>query len=105
MLDVGPRTWLTDCLVKIGSLAVLLGFDAADRLDGGPSHYPGVVAGQVDGDRVGGDVDGDDAPGMDAAEGDLLPGDHDHAGVASQLLTSRTVISRNRRVKPPWPSP
>jgi hypothetical protein len=28
----------------MGSLAVLLGFDAADRLGRGPPHYPGVVA-------------------------------------------------------------
>ena len=52
----------------MGGLAGLLGFDAADRLGGGPPHYPGVVAGQVDGDRVGGDVDGDDAPDVDAVK-------------------------------------
>ena len=51
----------------MGGLAVLLGFDAADGLGGGPPDDAGVVAGQVDGDRVGGDVDGDDAPGVDAA--------------------------------------
>jgi hypothetical protein len=55
------------------------------RLGGGPADGPGVVA-EVDGDRVGGDVDGDDLPGVDAAQGDLLPGDHDHAGVASDPL-------------------
>jgi hypothetical protein len=42
----------------MGSLAVLLGFDAADRLGGGPPDGAGVVAGQVDGDGAGGDVGG-----------------------------------------------
>jgi hypothetical protein len=70
----------------MGGLAVLLGFDAADRLGGGPPHYADVVAGQVDGDGVGGDLDGDDAPGVDPAQGDLLPGDHDDAGVAGHAL-------------------
>jgi hypothetical protein len=45
---------------------------------------------QVDGDRLGGDVDGDDLPGVDAAEGDLLPGDHDHAGIAGPPLGAST---------------
>ena len=40
----------------MGSLAVLLGFDAADRLGGGPPDGAGVLVVQVDGDRVGGDV-------------------------------------------------
>jgi hypothetical protein len=70
----------------MGGLTGLLGFDAADGLGGGPPDDAGVVAGQVDGDRIGGDVDGDDAPGVDAAQGDLLPGDHDHAGVAGHPL-------------------
>jgi hypothetical protein len=48
----------------MGGFAGLLGFDAADRLGGGPPYDPGVVAGQVDGDRVGGDVDSDDLPGV-----------------------------------------
>jgi hypothetical protein len=42
----------------MGSLAGLLGFDAADRLGGGPPDGAGVVAGQVDGDGAGGDVGG-----------------------------------------------
>ena len=71
----------------MGSLAVLLGFDAADRLGGGPPDGAGVVAGQVDGDGVGGDVDGDDLAGVDTPEGDLLPGDHDDAGVAGDPLS------------------
>jgi hypothetical protein len=33
-------------------------------------------------------VDGDDLPGVDAAEGDLLPYDHDHTGVAAPPLDS-----------------
>jgi len=33
-----------------------------------------------------GDMDGDDLPGVDAAEGDLLPGDHDHSGLAGPAL-------------------
>ena len=45
----------------MGSLAVLLGFDAADRLGGGPADGAGVVVAEVDGDDLGGDVDGDDA--------------------------------------------
>jgi hypothetical protein len=32
------------------------------------------------------DVHGDGMPGMDPAEGDLLPGDHDDAGVAGPAL-------------------
>jgi hypothetical protein len=70
----------------MGGLAGLLGFDAADWLGGGPADGRGVLAVQVDGDDLGGDVDGDDAPGVDAAQGDLLPGDHDHAGVAGHPL-------------------
>ena len=69
----------------MGSLAVLLGFDAADRLGGGPADGPGVFA-EVDGDDLGGDVDGDDLAGVDAAQGDFLPGDHDHAGGAGAAL-------------------
>ena len=57
----------------MGSLAVLLGFDAADRLGGGPADGAGVLAVQVDGDDLGGDVDGDDLPGVDPAQGDLCP--------------------------------
>ena len=48
----------------MGGLAGPVGFDAADRLGGGPPHYPGVVAGQADGDRIGGGVDGDVPPGV-----------------------------------------
>src|SRR5580704_1646514 len=69
----------------MGGLAGLLGFDAADRLGGGPADGPGVLA-EVDGDDLGGDVDGDDLPGVDAAQGDLLSGDHDDAGVAGDSL-------------------
>ena len=69
----------------MGGLAVLLGFDAADRLGGGPPNGAGVFA-EVDGDHLGGDVDGDDLPGVDAAQGDFLPGDHDDAGVAGHSL-------------------
>jgi len=52
----------------MGSLAGLVGFDAADRLGGGPPDGPGVLVGEIDGDDLGGDVDGDDLPGVDAAE-------------------------------------
>lgn len=55
----------------------MLNFDAADRLGGDLADSAGVVAAQVDG----GDVDGDDAAGVDAPQRDLLPGDHDDAGV------------------------
>src|SRR5690348_8559314 len=67
-------------------LAGAVGFDAADRLGGGPPDGAGVVAAQVNGDGVLGDVDGDDLPSVDAPEGDLLPGDHDDAGVAGPPL-------------------
>lgn len=70
----------------MGGLAGPVGFDAADRLGGGPPDSSGVLAFQVDGDSFGGDVDSDDVPGVDAAEGELLPGDHDHAGVAGPPL-------------------
>jgi hypothetical protein len=50
----------------MGSLAGLVGLDAADGLGGGPPDGPGVLA-EVDGDRVGSDVDGDDLPGVDPA--------------------------------------
>jgi hypothetical protein len=63
-----------------------VGFDAADRLGGGPADGAGVLAAEVDGDGVLRDVDGDDLPGVDAAEGDLLADDHDHAGVAGPPL-------------------
>src|ERR1700741_4044492 len=66
----------------MGGLAGPVGFDAADRLGGGPPDGSGVLVVEVDGDGLVGDVDGDDLPGVDPAEGDLLPGDHDHAGVA-----------------------
>jgi hypothetical protein len=49
----------------VGNLAVLLGFDAADRVGGSPADGTGVLA-EVDGDGVGGDVDGDDLTGVDA---------------------------------------
>jgi hypothetical protein len=62
-----------------------VGLDAAHRLAGGPPDGAGVLA-EVDADGLGGDVDGDDLPGVDAAEGDLLPGDHDDAGVAGPPL-------------------
>ena len=52
---------------------MLLGFDAADRLGGGPAYCPGVVAAEVDGHDLGGDVDGDDLAGVDPAQGDFLP--------------------------------
>jgi hypothetical protein len=45
-----------------------MGFDAADRLGGGPADGAGVVAAEVDGRGVLGDVDGNDLPGRDAAE-------------------------------------
>ena len=70
----------------MGGLAGPVGFDAADRLAGGPPDGAGVVAAQVDGHSVLSDVDGDDAPGMDPAEGDLLPDDHDDAGIAGPAL-------------------
>jgi hypothetical protein len=70
----------------MGSLAGLVGLDAADRLGSGTPDDPSVLARQVDGDGVGGDVDGDDLVGVDAAQGDLLPGDHDDAGVAGPPL-------------------
>src|SRR5690349_4804637 len=65
--------------------AKLLGFDAADRLGGGPADGPCVLA-EVDGDDLGGGVDGDDLAGVDTPGGDLLPGDHDDAGVAGGSL-------------------
>src|SRR5262249_54860083 len=80
---------LIEALGNMGSLAGLagpLGLDPADRVGGGPADGAGVVAAQVDGDGVPGDVDGDDAPGVDAPEGDLLPSDHDDAGVAGPPL-------------------
>jgi hypothetical protein len=85
----------------MGGLAGLLGFDAADRLGGGPADGAGVLA-EVDGDDLGGDVDGDDLPGVDPAQGDPLPGDHDHAGVAGHPRLARhkardTTCSRLRR--------
>jgi len=67
-------------------LAGPVGFDAADRLGGGPADGAHVVVAQVDGDGVLGDVDGDDAPGVDPPERDLLPRDHDNAGVAGAPL-------------------
>ena len=88
----------------MGSLAVLLGFDAADRLGGGPPDGAGVVAGQVDGDGVGGDVDGDDLAGVDTPEGDLLPGDHDDAGVAGDSLDGDRFGRRAGRRSPPYPA-
>ena len=68
----------------MGGLAVLLG-GAADRLGGGPADGAGVLA-EVDGHIVGGDADGADPAGVGVAEGDLLPGDHDDASVAGDLL-------------------
>jgi hypothetical protein len=83
-----PSTCLTDALENMcgSSVAELLGPDAAARLGGGPPDGAHVVAAQVDSDGVLGDVHGDHAPGVDAAQGDLLPGDHDDAGVAGPPL-------------------
>jgi hypothetical protein len=63
-----------------------VGFDAADGLGGGPPDGPHVVLAQFDGHGGVGDVDGDHAPRVEAAEGDLLPGHHDHSGVAGSPL-------------------
>jgi hypothetical protein len=52
---VGDRT--AGGLGDIGGLAGPVGFDAADRLGGGPADGAGVLAAQVDGDGLGGDVD------------------------------------------------
>ena len=79
----------------MGGLAGPVGLDAADRLGGGPPDGAGVLA-EVDGDGLGGDVDGDDLPGVDAAESHLLPGDHDHAGVAGATSTPYLRTSLNR---------
>jgi hypothetical protein len=46
------------------ALTGLVGFDAADRLGGGPPEGPGVLAVQVDGDGAGCDAGGDDLPGV-----------------------------------------
>lgn len=43
----------------MGGLAGPVGFDAADRLGGGPPDGASVLTVQVDGDDLGGDVDGD----------------------------------------------
>jgi hypothetical protein len=70
----------------MGGLAGPVGLDAADRLGGGPADGAGAGGGQVDGEGVLGDVDGNDPAGVEAAQGDLLPDDHDHAGVAGPPL-------------------
>jgi hypothetical protein len=81
----------------MGGLAGPVGLDAADGLGGGPPDGPDVLVVQVDGDDLGGDVDGDDLPGVDPAQGDLLPGDHDDAGVAwSQVSGLGLVCSSSR---------
>ncbi len=77
-------------------LARPVGFDAADRLGGGPADGSGALARQVDGDGLGGDVDGDDLSGVDAAEGDLLPGDYDDPGVAGPPLDGDRLGGRAR---------
>jgi hypothetical protein len=69
-------------------LAGPVGFDAADRLGGGPADGAGVVAAQVDGDGVAGDVDGDDPPGVDAPEGERS---------APGLASHRSCVSAARR--------
>ena len=53
---------LTDALGNTGSLAVLLGFETADRLAGGPGHSPGVAVAEANGDRGVADVRGDGLP-------------------------------------------
>ncbi len=73
-----------------------MGLDAADRLGGGPPDSADVIAAQLDGDGVFGDVHGDGMPGMDPAEGDLLPGDHDDAGVAGPALGGERLGGRAR---------
>jgi hypothetical protein len=83
-------------LGSIGGLAGPVGFDAADRLGGGPADGAGVLV-EVDGDGVGGDVDGDDLGGVDPAEGDLLPGDHDDAGAAGPPLDGDRLGGRAGR--------
>jgi hypothetical protein len=69
-------------------------------LGGGPPGGAGVFA-EADGvgDGVGGVVDGDNLRGVNAAEGDLLPSDHDYAGVAHpsprEFVTGVTQPSRS----------
>jgi hypothetical protein len=70
----------------MGSLTGLLGFDAADRLGGGPPDGTDIVAGQLDAEGVLGNVDGDDLASVDPAECDFLADDHDDAGVAGDPL-------------------
>jgi hypothetical protein len=63
---------LDGCPGNVGSLAVLLGLEAADGLGGGPADGAGVVAAQVDGDGVVGDVHAGDLACVDPALGAIF---------------------------------
>src|SRR5580704_8979875 len=63
-----------------------LAFDATHRLGGGAADDPDIALGELDGEGGAGDQHRDGLVFVDAAEGDLLPDDHDHAGVAGPAL-------------------
>jgi hypothetical protein len=53
---------------------------------GHPGDDPGIAVVELDGDGGLGDQHGDGLVLVDGAQGDLLPDDHDHAGVAGPAL-------------------
>src|SRR5689334_975039 len=63
-----------------------VGLGVAGWGGGGAAHDPGFGAVQLDGQGGAGDGDAEGLPGVGAAEGDLLPADHDHAGGVGAAL-------------------
>ena len=77
-----------------------MALDATHRLGGCPADDPGVAVIELDGEGGLGDQHGDGLVLVDAAEGDLLPDDHDHA--AARHLSWST--SNSASLHPvPWP--
>ena len=83
---------------------VLTPDDAAHRLRGGAPEGADVFPAELDGDGVLGDVDSDDLPGVNPDQGDLLPDDHDDAGVAGPPL-DRDRLGGGAWRRPGWPGP
>jgi hypothetical protein len=63
-----------------------LALDATHRLGGCPADDPGIAVVELDGEGGLGDQHGDGLVLVDGVQGDLLPDDHDHAGVGGPAL-------------------
>jgi hypothetical protein len=90
MLDTDPR--------KLRDRPRAVGFDVMHGVLVVRRTTPGRVVAELDGQGRAGDGDGQGLPGVGAAEGDLLPADHDDAGARGGGWRLSTVTIRNSRI-------